>query len=116
LSVSSSTSTSWPTLKPALLATCTEVAPLSAFAVRFTEAASAGHLSPIRMRGFATVLVFRSLVADGPAPRRTMPLLTKIGWGPLTRKSPAESCTTCPTGQALMAAWMADVASVVPFP
>ncbi len=89
--MSSSSRTSWPTLKPALLATCTEVASLGALAVRLTEAASTGDRSPIRTRGLATVLVFRSRVADGPAPRRTMPLLIRTGWGPLMRKSPAES-------------------------
>ena len=99
-----------------MLATWTEVAPFAASAVRLTEAASSGHRSPIRTSGFAVLVVFMRRVAEGPAPRRTTPLLIVMGWSPFTRKSPAESRTTWPAGQASMAAWMPAVASAEPLP
>ena len=112
----SSTTTSWPTLKPAVLFTCTDVAPFGASAVRSTDPASWSHRSPIRMRGFAVVVVLVRRVWEAPAPRRTMPFLIRIGSVPLTANSPAESRTTSSGGHASMAAWMPAVASMTPFP
>ena len=97
-----------------MLDTCTDVAPLAAFAVRFTEPASVSHRWPITMSGLAAELVLRSFVDEGPAPRSTTPLSIVTIW--LTRKSPAESWTTCPTGQALIAAWIPADASLAPLP
>src|SRR2546428_4162646 len=54
------------------------------------------------------------LVCVGPIPRRTMPVLISRRLRSL--KSPADSCTPCPPGQAWSAAWMAAVASAVPLP
>ena len=99
-----------------MLATCTDVAPLAALAVRLVVPATFSHRSPMRKRGLATVLVFRSLVRPGPIPRTVMLLEMKMGWLPLIRKSPAESWTTWPVGQALIADWIPLVASIVPLP
>ena len=112
-----SSRTSWPALKPAARATSTDVAPRAARAARSTEPASSIHRCPTTITGAcAFSLVRRSQVAPGPAPRSTTPLWRVIGCSPLTRKSPAESRTTWPDGQASMAVWMPLVASALPFP
>src|SRR5262249_57868306 len=128
---SSSSNTTLPALRLVVLATVTELAPLTASAVRLVEPSTpwlllAQRAGPTMISGdgFAPVAswpgfapsVFCSVVCPGPAPRSVMPLLIKRYPPPLMVKVPADSCTTWPAGQALIAAWIPLAASEEPFP
>src|SRR5437899_1200782 len=113
-SVSWSTSTISPTVSPGLFARLTERLPLDAVLARLVAWVNLNHCVPTVMRLELVPTGILSLVWVGPAPRRTMPLVIWRKW--VILKSPDESCTTCPTGQASSAAWMPLVASPEPLP
>ena len=88
--------------------------PLTALLARLVAWVNVNHCVPTVIRfAFVPTGIF-SFVSAGPCPRRTIPLVI---WSvPVIMKSPAESCTTCPTGHAFNADWMPPVASSVPLP
>src|SRR6266850_2627093 len=113
-SVSWSTRTISPAVSPGLLARVTERLPLEAVPARLVGWVNLNHCVPMVMRLEFVPTGILSLVWVGPAPRRTTPLVICRKW--VILKSPDESCTTCPTGQASSAAWMPLVASPEPLP
>src|SRR2546425_6866511 len=114
VSVSWSTRTISPTVSPGLFARVTERLPLLAVLARLVAWVNLNHCVPTVMRLELVPTGILSLVWAGPRPRRTMPLV--IWRKCVILKSPAPSCTTCPTGQASSAAWMPLVASPEPLP
>src|SRR3989442_9696276 len=114
VSVRWSTRTISHTVSPGLFARVTERLPLLAVLARLVAWVNLNHCVPMVMRLELVPTGILSLVWVGPAPRRTMPVVIWRKW--VILKSPDESCTTCPTGQASSAAWIPAVVSPEPLP
>src|SRR5438309_326961 len=115
VSVSSSISTISLAARPlGTLASIARVLPLIASAARLVDSVNLKYWVPTLIRfAFVPTGIF-SLVWVGPRPRSTIPFV--IWRVAVILKSPAESCTTWPTGQSSSAAWMPAVASCEPLP
>src|SRR5260370_41509556 len=102
------------TLRPGLLARTTVWLPLHASLGKLVDCVNLNHCVPTRIRAALVPTGMLILVWVGPWPRSTIPLL--ICSVLLMLKLPADSITTCPTGQLSSAAWMPAVPSPAPLP
>ena len=66
--------------------------------------------------GSRSVRLLQGGLSRPGAPQRDALVEEEVATGVLIVKVPAESWTTCPVGQASMAAWMPSVASLAPLP
>ncbi|MGC3996239.1 MAG: hypothetical protein QM767_01365 [Anaeromyxobacter sp.] len=112
-----SISTSSPTVKPGLEASVTEVAPLTPFEARLVAVPNLSevHRLPSTTTAWFEPAGFTSRAVGRPfastAPRSTTLDLPRTTPLPVMVYVPALSFTTCPAGQAWMAALMAAVSS-----
>ncbi len=109
-----STATISPWVSPGFEASTAVLLPLTASLARLVDWVNLNHCVPTVIRLALVPTGIFSFVWVGPIPRRTIPLV--ICSVLVILKSPAESCTTWPTGHASSAAWMPLVASTVPLP